>query len=155
VLNGLFAFVIYGAKTVFPDFQVKDVLTNKALAVFSASVEDGCSAASGAFSALHFGEHFSRGLLVYSVLVKSALFAVLVVCLDIIEEIVVGLIHGKSFAASIPQLGGGGLEGTILVGILVFLVLIPLFLLTEVLKVAGKDRLRSFILHEQSKSDAA
>jgi hypothetical protein len=83
------------------------------------------------------------------------LFAVLVVCLDIIEEIVVGLIHGKSFAASIPQLGGGGLEGTILVGILVFLVLIPLFLLTEVLKVAGKDRLRSFILHEQSKSDAA
>src|SRR5262249_51530315 len=49
-------FVIYGAKTVFPDFQVKDVLTNKALAVFSASVEDGCSAASGAFSAIPANE---------------------------------------------------------------------------------------------------
>jgi alpha-beta hydrolase superfamily lysophospholipase len=56
VLNGLFAFVIYGAKTVYPEFQVKDVLTAKALAVYSASVEDGCSAASGAFSAIPANE---------------------------------------------------------------------------------------------------
>ena len=86
---------------------------------------------------------------------KSALFAVLVVCLDIVEEIIVGLTHGKSFAASFPQLGGGGLEGIILIGIMTFLVLIPLFLLTEVQKVVGKDRLRAFILHERAKSDAA
>jgi hypothetical protein len=83
---------------------------------------------------------------------KSPLFAVLVICLDVVEEIIVGLIPGKSFSASIPQLGGGGLEGVILVGVIISVVLIPLFLLTEVQKAIGKERLRSFIFHEQSKS---
>lgn len=52
VLNGLVAFWIYGVKAVYPEFQPKDVLTEKALNVFETSVEDGCSAASGAFAAL-------------------------------------------------------------------------------------------------------
>jgi pimeloyl-ACP methyl ester carboxylesterase len=56
VLNGLFAFVIYGAKSVYPELQVKDVLTAKALDVFSTSVEDGCSAASGAFATIPANE---------------------------------------------------------------------------------------------------
>jgi hypothetical protein len=106
--------------------------------------------------ALHVGERVNgKRVLIYSVLFKSALFAVLVVCLDVVEEIIVGMIHGKPFSASIPQLGGGGLEGAILVGVIVFVVLIPLFLLTEVQRAVGKERLRSLILHERSKSDAA
>ena len=56
VLNGLVAFWIYGVKTVYPEFQPKDVLTDKALAIFATSVEDGCSAASGAFAALPTNE---------------------------------------------------------------------------------------------------
>ena len=56
VLNGLIAFWIYGVKTVYPEFQPRDVLTDKALSIFSTSVEDGCSAASGAFAALQTGE---------------------------------------------------------------------------------------------------
>jgi hypothetical protein len=106
--------------------------------------------------ALHVGERLSgKKLLLYSVLFKSALFAVLVVCLDVVEEIIVGLIHGKSFSASIPRLGGGGLEGVILVSVILFVVLIPLFLLTEVQKAVGKESLRSLVFHERSKNDAA
>jgi pimeloyl-ACP methyl ester carboxylesterase len=56
VLNGLVAFWIYGVKTVYPDFQPKDVLTEKGLAIYVMSVEDGCSAASGAFAALSTDE---------------------------------------------------------------------------------------------------
>jgi pimeloyl-ACP methyl ester carboxylesterase len=56
VLNGLVAFWIYGVKTVYPELQPKDVLTDKALAIFTTSVEDGCSAASGAFAALPTNE---------------------------------------------------------------------------------------------------
>ena len=52
VLNGLVAFWIYGVKTVYPEFEPKSVLTEKALAIFETSVEDGCSAASGAFAEL-------------------------------------------------------------------------------------------------------
>ena len=56
VLNGLVAFWIYGVKTVYPELQPKDVLTDKALAIFTTSVEGGCSAASGAFAALPTNE---------------------------------------------------------------------------------------------------
>jgi pimeloyl-ACP methyl ester carboxylesterase len=51
VLNGLIAFWIYGVKTVYPQLEPRDVLTNKALALYGRHVEDGCSAAS-AFAAL-------------------------------------------------------------------------------------------------------
>jgi len=56
VLNGPVAFWIYGVKGVYPEFQPKDVLSEKALAIFAASVKDGCSAASGAFAVLQSDE---------------------------------------------------------------------------------------------------
>jgi alpha-beta hydrolase superfamily lysophospholipase len=56
VLNGLVAFWVYGVKTVYPEFQPKDILTDKAFALFTTSVENGCSAASGAFAALSTDE---------------------------------------------------------------------------------------------------
>jgi pimeloyl-ACP methyl ester carboxylesterase len=52
VLNGLLGFWVYGVKTLYPELDLKDVLTDKALATYNESVEDGCSAASGAFAAL-------------------------------------------------------------------------------------------------------
>src|ERR1700732_228380 len=61
VLNGLLAFWTYGAKAVYPELDLKDVLTNKALAIYSTSVDDGCSAASGAFATLPTDEMFLPG----------------------------------------------------------------------------------------------
>ncbi len=52
VLSGLVAFFLFGAKTIYPEFDLRDVLTDKALRIYSARVEDGCSAASGAFAAI-------------------------------------------------------------------------------------------------------
>jgi pimeloyl-ACP methyl ester carboxylesterase len=61
VLNGLVAFWVYGVKTVYPELDLKDILTSKALAIYNASVADGCSAASGAFAALPTDEIFLPG----------------------------------------------------------------------------------------------
>jgi len=61
VLNGLVAFWVYGVKTVYPELDLKDILTSKALAIYNASVEDGCSAASGAFAELSTDEIFLPG----------------------------------------------------------------------------------------------
>lgn len=58
VLNGLVAFSVYGVRTLYPELDLKDILTSKALAIYNASVEDG--AASGAFAALTLDET-SRG----------------------------------------------------------------------------------------------
>jgi pimeloyl-ACP methyl ester carboxylesterase len=52
VLNGLVAFWIYGVKTVYPALRLEEVLTPQALEIYHRSVEDGCSAASGAFARL-------------------------------------------------------------------------------------------------------
>jgi hypothetical protein len=101
--------------------------------------------------ALHAGERLSEKRLIQSVLYKSAVFALLLVCFDIIEEVIVGVIHGKSLVASIPQPGGGGLEGKILVGIMAFIVLIPFFLFSELERVLGADTLRSLIFKNRSK----
>jgi hypothetical protein len=72
-----------------------------------------------------------------------------------VEEVIIGLLHGKSIATSIPQLGGGGIVGVSLVGIMVFVGLIPLFLFTELERVIGKDKLHSIILHNDSTANAA
>ena len=61
VLNGLIAFWVYGVKTVYPKLDLKDVLTHQALTLYDASVEDGCSAASGAFTALPTDEILQPG----------------------------------------------------------------------------------------------
>lgn len=105
--------------------------------------------------ALHAGERLKRRRLIQSVLYQSGLFAALLVCFDILEEVIVGLLRGKSFAASIPQLGGGGLIGVLLVGIMAFVVLIPLFLFTELQRAIGQDNLHSIILRNGSKANAA
>jgi alpha-beta hydrolase superfamily lysophospholipase len=61
VLNGLMAFWVYGVKTVYPKLDLKDVLTHQALTIYDASVENGCSAASGAFTALPTDEILQPG----------------------------------------------------------------------------------------------
>jgi len=101
--------------------------------------------------ALHAGERLREKRLIQSVLYKSAVFAFLLVGFEIIEEVIVGLIHGRSLVASIPQLGGGGLEGKILVGIMAFVILIPFFLFAELARVLGSDTLRSLIFENRPK----
>jgi len=61
VLNGLLAFWVYGVKTVYPELDLKDILTSRALAIYDASVADGCSAASGAFTAIPTEDIFLSG----------------------------------------------------------------------------------------------
>ena len=105
--------------------------------------------------ALHAGERLSRKRLIQSVLYKSAVFALLLVCFDVVEETIINLIHGQSLIASIPQLGGGGVEGRILVGIMAFVMLIPFFLFTELERVLGADTLHSMILQNKPEAEAA
>jgi hypothetical protein len=104
---------------------------------------------------LHVGEGRAQKSPISSALFKSAVFALLVLCFEIIEEVIVGLIHGKSMVASIPRLGGGGLEGKVLYGVMAFVVLIPFFLFRELEQAIGEDKLHSLMLKKKPKADAA
>jgi len=104
---------------------------------------------------LHVGENFDTRPLVYPVLFKSALFAIILICFDLIEEVVVRSLRGKSVAAGVWSVGGGTLEGILSVGIIIFVVLIPYFAFREMAKVVGERQMRELLFVRRTKLGAA
>ena len=100
--------------------------------------------------AFSFGEGFKNKPLVYAILFKSAVFSVLLVCFDILEEVIVGLVHHKTITQSMPMLGGGGVAGMLLVALMVFIVLIPFFSFREIARVIGEDELLSILFKRRT-----
>lgn len=104
---------------------------------------------------LHFGEQLRKKALIYHVLFRSAVFAALLICFEIFEEVAIGVLHGKTVAQSIPPLGGGGPEGIALAGIMIFVSLIPLFALMGIRQALGDAEFYSLIFENRSTVDAA
>jgi hypothetical protein len=82
---------------------------------------------------LRLGERRGRRRrpLIYPVLMRSILFAIVFIVLDIIEKMLIGVFHGKAVAESIETLGGGGILGAILVAIIIAISLVPFFAFVE------------------------
>jgi len=91
--------------------------------------------------ALHIGERANERPLIYPTLLKSALFSILLAVCKILEDAGIGLYHGKSFAESIADLGGGTLKGVLTYTALMFVVFIPFFGFTELRRILGKGKL--------------
>src|SRR5215470_6261844 len=96
---------------------------------------------------LHLGERFDNAPLIYPTLFKSALFAVVLACFKILEDAAVGLYHGKSFAESIADLGGGTLQALLILTLLLFVVLIPFVGFGELERVLGEGKLKQLFFH--------
>jgi hypothetical protein len=79
--------------------------------------------------------------LIYPILFKSAIFAVILFCFHLIEEIIIGMLHGKSFLHSIPDVGGDTLQGIVMIEIITFVMLIPFFAFMEFERVIGPRNL--------------
>ena len=71
------------------------------------------------------GERFNDRPLIWPTLHKSFAFLVLLIVLTIVEEVVVGLFHQQSVAASLGELTGAKLYETLAGYIIMLLVLIP------------------------------
>jgi hypothetical protein len=77
--------------------------------------------------ALRIGEGDSTKPLIWQTLRKSIAFLIFVVVLTIIEEAIVGLIHGRTFWQSMAGLGGGTPEQAIATAVIMFLAFLPMF----------------------------
>jgi hypothetical protein len=104
--------------------------------------------------ALRVGRGFQEKPLVKSVLFKSALFAVILVFFNIVEDITVGLFRGKTIGQSLPEFAGGGVSGELLVGILVFVVLIPFFAYTELRRAVGDEEFHNLMFRGRTRPGA-
>jgi hypothetical protein len=80
---------------------------------------------------LRLGEWRGRRPLIYPVLLRSVLFAVVFIVFDIVEKMLIGVYHGKTVAESIETPGGGGILGVILVAIIIAISLVPFFAFVE------------------------
>jgi hypothetical protein len=100
---------------------------------------------------LRVGSRFDGSPLIYPVIFKSLMFAVIFIVFHIIEDTLVGLWHGKTFAESVPSIGGGGLTGVVAVGVIMAFCLIPFFAFAEVSRVIGGDELRNLIFRRGPK----
>jgi hypothetical protein len=97
---------------------------------------------------------FRDRALIYSILFKSAIYAAILVCMDILEEVIVAMFHGKPAAQGVSEVGGGGVEGIILVGIMAFVLLIPLFAFRAISDAIGEEQMKSLLLKKERTSTA-
>ncbi len=93
----------------------------------------------------HVAENFKGKPLIYPIILKSAVFCVILMAFYVGEEMLIGVSHGKTIAQSVPEIGGGGWRGTTVVAVILFFGLIPFFFYRELAAVLGKDELRSLV----------
>jgi hypothetical protein len=94
---------------------------------------------------VHIGENFKTRPLVYPVLFKSVLFATILTCFYLVEEVASGALRGESISESVSGIAGGTLEGILAIGIIVFVTLIPLFAFREMSRLVGDRVMRELL----------
>jgi hypothetical protein len=99
----------------------------------------------------HVADNLKHKPLIYPIVFKSAIFSVILISFYIIEEVFIGMWHGKTVVNSIPAIGGGSLEGIVVVGIIMFVVLMPFFALREIGRDIGDDKLFELFFMRRTK----
>ncbi|MGE3528127.1 MAG: DUF4339 domain-containing protein [Methyloceanibacter sp.] len=95
---------------------------------------------------LRFTKRFDDRPLIVPIAFKSGVFAVLLLAAYIVEEIVVGLFHGKTVAESFPVIGGGGPVALLSVAAIMAVALAPFFAFREIARVVGEAEFRMLML---------
>jgi hypothetical protein len=100
--------------------------------------------------ALHLGEWVEDWPLIYPTLLKSALFTIVLACFKILEDAGLGMYRGKPFQESIADVGGGTLNGILCVSLIMFVTLIPFFVMTELQGILGEGKLMQLFFRPRS-----
>jgi hypothetical protein len=87
------------------------------------------------------GERFKTRALIWPTLYQSFAFLVLLLVLNALEEIIVGLVHHRTIADSMAELGGGTFYQLLATSFIVFLILIPFFAFRVLGEVVGERNL--------------
>ena len=103
--------------------------------------------------AFHVAERHRTRPLIWQTLHQSVVFLAVVVVLDIVEEIVVGLIHGRGTGQSMRSIAGRNPEEAIAELIIVFLLFFPYFAFRSIGELLGEGvLLRLFFIKRQKLS---
>jgi len=95
---------------------------------------------------LKIGQHSVRSRLLIEILRQSVIFLVLLIVLSCIEEIIVGLIHGRPVMEALAEVAGPNLPQILATSVLMLLVLIPYFAYREIDLTLGQGNLRKLLM---------
>jgi hypothetical protein len=82
--------------------------------------------------AFRLGDRYTERRLIYVIAAKALLYLALLVFLSIAEEVIVGIIHGRTITASLSDLGGDNLPQIFATSFIMLLILIPYFASVEI-----------------------
>ena len=99
---------------------------------------------------LHLGHRLNDKPLIYSILFKSLLFGITLICFHIVEHVLIGMWHGEPMAESIAEVGVKTLWGTVSLGIIATVALTPFFILGEISRVIGADNFWALFFHRRN-----
>lgn len=91
--------------------------------------------------------------LIWPKLHRSLAFFILLLILNALEEIVVGLMHGRKTADSLAGMGGGSLDQLVATSIVGLLILIPFFAFRVLGEAVGERNLVRVFFQPRSKID--
>jgi hypothetical protein len=103
---------------------------------------------------LHFAERFKGFPLIYPTIFKSGSFAAVLGIFKVIEEAVIGLIHGRPVLESISGVGGGTIKGMLSMLAILVVLLVPFFGFTELRDVIGVDKLRALFFTSRNSNES-
>jgi cytochrome bd-type quinol oxidase subunit 2 len=99
--------------------------------------------------AMKLGQGKTTGPLIWPTLQMALAFLALLIVMTVVEEIVVGLFHHRSIAASFGELFGLRLEETLAGYLIMLLVLIPFFAFRVLSNTLGEGRLERMFFVER------
>ncbi|BBF92583.1 hypothetical protein [Blastochloris tepida] len=86
---------------------------------------------------------------IYPILGRSAIYTVLFILFDVAEKTLRGVIDGRTILESIPH-EAGGVTASIIVGVILFVMLVPFFAFAEISQVFGRDKVRRALFSQNS-----
>ena len=101
---------------------------------------------------LRLGHRLNDKPLIYSILFKSLLFGIALICFHILEHVLIGMWHGEPIVESVADIGVNQLGGIVSVGIIATVALIPFFILREISRVIGGDNFWALFFHRRRNS---
>jgi hypothetical protein len=103
---------------------------------------------------LHAGKKAADRPLAYRIVWNSAIFSAILLVCHIVEELLIGLWHGRSAVQSLPWNNGTTTHEIFAAGIMMFVVLIPFFFTRGLIEMLGKDEVKKLLLNAVPKSGA-
>jgi len=97
----------------------------------------------------HIGDRYEKRRFIHVIIYKSVLFLILLNVLSVLEECIVGLIHGRALADSLADVWGSALQ-FFSQSMIMLLILIPYIALKELDDVLGEGGLRQLLVQHRS-----